>query len=178
LLYYVVQIKTGFESKYMRLLAPWLEQRDERLLWPRRTLRIRKKGRYRDAQVSVFPGYLFLETEKLTEEIYWVLRRTNGFLQFLPENQRAEPLTGDDERLLRHFLSFGEVLEKSRVYFDENKRIRVVHGALKGLEGKIVKVDRRKRRARVALQLYEDSFLIDFGFELLEPTETHEDTNG
>ena len=67
-------------------------------------------------------------------------------------------------------------MEKSKVIFDENKRIRVIHGALKGLEGKIVKVDRRKQRAKVALTLYEDSFLIDFGFDLLEPSEADENT--
>ena len=67
----------------------------------------------------------------------------------------------------------GEVVEKSKVYFDENKRIRVTEGALKGLEGHIVKVDKRKRRAKVKLALYDDSFLIDFGFELMEPLEAN-----
>jgi len=33
-----------------------------------------------------------------------------------------------------------------------------------------VRVDRRKRRARVRLELYENSFLIDFGFEDITPT--------
>ena len=32
----------------------------------------------------------------------------------------------------------------------------------------IVRVDRRKGRARVRLELYENSFLIDFGFEAIE----------
>ena len=76
-----------------------------------------------------------------------------------------------------HFsASFGEVLDKSKVQFDENKRIRVVHGALKGLEGKIVKVDRRKQRAKVSLSLYDSAFLIDFGFDLLESV--HEKPKG
>ncbi len=53
-------------------------------------------------------------------------------------------------------------------FFDENKRIRIVAGPLKNLEGMIVRVDRRKGRARVRLALYEDSFEVDFGFEALE----------
>ena len=55
--------------------------------------------------------------------------------------------------------------------FDEHNRIRVISGPLKGLEGQIVKVDRRKGRARVKLELYEDSFMIDFGFDSLEKAE-------
>ena len=41
-------------------------------------------------------------------------------------------------------------------------------GPLKGLEGYIQKVDRRKGRARVKLDLYQESFHIDFGFEFME----------
>jgi transcriptional antiterminator NusG len=73
-----------------------------------------------------------------------------------------------DQDLLGHFLSYGEIVDKSRVVFDENHRIRVVEGPLKGLEGLIVKVDRRKRRAKVRLELYENSHNVDFGFEVLE----------
>jgi transcriptional antiterminator NusG len=43
-------------------------------------------------------------------------------------------------------------------------------GPLKWLDGKIVKVDRRKHRARVTLELYQEAFEIDFGFEALEPS--------
>jgi transcriptional antiterminator NusG len=63
---------------------------------------------------------------------------------------------------------FGQVIDKSVVYFDTGKRIRVVSGPLKELEGKIVKVDRRKGRAKVKLDMFENEFLIDFGFEALE----------
>jgi transcriptional antiterminator NusG len=54
------------------------------------------------------------------------------------------------------------------VSFDINGRISVKEGPLKGYEGKIVHVDKRKRRARVQLDLYKESYHIDFGFELLE----------
>ncbi|MFW5689149.1 MAG: KOW motif-containing protein, partial [Spirochaetota bacterium] len=52
--------------------------------------------------------------------------------------------------------------------------IEVKEGPLAGLEGRIVKVDRRKQRAKVRLDLYQESFLVDFGFELLAPSATSE----
>ena len=45
---------------------------------------------------------------------------------------------------------------------------------MKGLEGRIIKVDKRKRRAKISLSLYEESFTIDFGFEILEKVEDNE----
>lgn len=173
--YYVIQVRTGGESKYISLArrailtTPDSGLSPDSLLWPRRKLRIRKRGVEREKDAPIFPGYVFLEAEELDGDAYWLLRRTPGFYRYLKDNQNVEPLRGSDRSTLMHFLSFGEVVQKSKVYFDENKRIRVIHGALKGLEGRIVKVDRRKKRARVQLSLYEDSFHIDFGFEVLEP---------
>ncbi len=175
--YYVVQVETGREQKFITLATKALREngieidRDLRILWPRRVLRIRKKGKSRDKSASIFPGYVFLETEDLDRTTIWTLRRVGGFYQFLRNNKQIESLTGDDRELLEHFLTLGEVVDKSKVVFDENKRIRVLEGPLKGLEGRIVKVDRRKKRAKVQLSLYESSFRIDFGFEDIELNE-------
>ena len=98
------------------------------------------------------------------------MRKTDGFFRFLPDNHNITPLEERDRALLLHFLSYGEIVETSEVYFDENSRIQVFKGPMKGLEGRVVKVDRRKKRAKVKLVLYEQYFLIDFGFEVLIPT--------
>jgi transcriptional antiterminator NusG len=96
------------------------------------------------------------------------LKALPGFIRFLPSNTNIAPLETRDQQLLLHFLAFGEIVEKSRVYFDENRRIRVLAGPLKGLEGMIVRVDKRKGRAKVRLEMYNNSFEVDFGFEALE----------
>jgi len=173
--YYVIQVKTGGEETFLRSAREALtgdnSDTESRIFWPRRSLRIRKKGKTRDVVSAIFPGYVFLETESLSNDTFWALRRSIGFYKFLRNNHDVQALSGHDKDLLLHFLKVGEVVEKSKVFFDENSRIRVIEGALKGLEGSIVKVDRRKKRAKVSLSLYEDSFLIDFGFELMEHVE-------
>lgn len=145
-----------------------------RLLWPRRSLTIRRKGKQVPSLAPIFPGYVFYEAEEVSPEIYWILKRLSGFVRFLKNEDRLEKLSGADRELLLHFLSYGEVVEKSLAYFDENNRIRVTRGPMKGLEGQIIKVDKRKRRAKIRLSMYSNRFLVDFGFELLEPSEGHE----
>jgi transcriptional antiterminator NusG len=44
----------------------------------------------------------------------------------------------------------------------------VLYGPLAGLEGRIVRVDRRKKRAKISLDLYDDSFFVDLAFEVIE----------
>jgi transcription termination/antitermination protein NusG len=175
--YYALQVKTRGERDFLKLAEYMLDAEEvppeERgsFLWPRRKLTIRKKGRMHEHLAPVFPGYLFLESPSISTAIYHVLKGVPGFYRFLESNSNITSLRGKDLELLLHFLSFGEIVDKSDVYFDENKKIRVFRGPMKGLEGNIVKVDKRKKRAKVKLEMYEQSFLIDFGFELLEAVE-------
>jgi transcription termination/antitermination protein NusG len=166
--FYALQVWTGSEERYQALAGRTLVDHDARLFWPRRSLRIRKGGSWRESVAPIFPGYLFLQASEIDPALYSELKRTPAFVRFLPSNESAAPLDRADQEMLAHFLGFGEIVEKSTAYFDENRRIRIVAGPLKNLEGMIVRVDRRKGRARVRLELYEDSFEVDFGFEALD----------
>ena len=166
--YFVIQVRAGREQDYILRAGEVLTAPGQGIRWPRRNLRIRKGGQWRDCVAPIFPGYLFLQAEAVPPELYWRMKRLPGFLRFLKDNQHIEPLGPRDREILLHFLSYGEIVDRSKVVFDENRRIRVISGPLKDLEGRIIKVDRRKGRARVALELYENAFLIDFGFDCLE----------
>jgi len=170
---YVLQVETGAETRVVQQVkrdqrVDFSDRSGLRLWWPRRKLRIRRRGRRVNTVVPLFPGYLFLEAPKVDESLFAVFRSTRGFYRFLRDNRNIEPLSGTDLETIRHFLSFGEVIERSTVSFDENNRIVVRNGPLKGLEGLIIKVDKRKRRAKVKLDLYENSFTVDLGFDILE----------
>lgn len=167
--YYAIQIYTAQEDNYIRRarragLAPGL-----RLFIPKRLLTIRKGGKTANREMTVFPGYVFLEIEgeELDEESRWKLRRAEGFIRFLQSTLHPTPLPEADRRVLLHFISFGERADKSKVTFDESDRIQVLEGPLKGLEGRIVRVDRRRGRAKVSLDLCSTGFLIDLGFEVV-----------
>ncbi len=166
--FFALQVWTGNEARFLALAERMLAGTGARLLWPRRSLRIRRAGLWRDSVSPIFPSYVFLQSADIDPDLYAGLKRTPGFIRFLPSNEAHAPLEQKDQALLSHFLSFGEVVEKSAAYFDENRRIRVISGPLKNLEGMIVRVDRRKGRARVRLEMYEDSFEVDFGFEALD----------
>ena len=166
--FFALQVWTRTEARFLAMASKAIADGPARLLWPRRSLRIRRAGVWRDSLAPIFPSYLFLESPSVDPALYTVLRQTPGFIRFLPSNEGLAPLEATDQALLTHFLSFGEVVAKSRAYFDENQRIRIVSGPLKDMEGRIVRVDRRKGRARVRLEMYEDSFEVDFGFEALE----------
>lgn len=170
--FYVLQTLTGDEQRFISLAQENLQRQQRtavRLWWPRRRLTIRRRGRRVSSLAPLFPGYVVTEAAGIDQDLLRLFRRTSGFVRFLRDNTDIRPLEGPDLELVRHFLSFGEVIDRSRVSFDVNNRIVVQEGPLKGLEGRIVKVDRRKGRAKVKLDMYENSFTIDLGFEVMAP---------
>ena len=169
--YYALQVRTRGEDKYMRLFKAAHPGEEIHLVFPLRRLSVRRRGKVSDELAPVFPGYLFVQVEdSLSIRLQWALRRTDGFFRFLRSNQDIAPLSGKDLRTVLHFVGHGQVAEKSKVFFNDEDRIAVQEGPLKGLEGNIVKVDKRKGRAKVKLDLYDDSFTIDLAFEVIART--------
>ena len=154
-----------FRAQYPEITLP--------MYFPQRALDIRRKGKTATSKQPVFPGYIFLElpNEEDILRYHWAFRRTEGFFRFLRSNRDIAPLQHRDLELLLHFIKkVGPVAGKSKVYFDENSRIVVLSGPMSGLEGRIIKADKRKGRAKIQLDLYGDSFCIDLAFEVLDPT--------
>lgn len=175
--YFAVQINTTKEENYITKIKKYLEHRPEEqhFYFPKRKLSIRKQGKTTDSIMPIFPGYIFLETESVDTELFGIMRTTAGFTRFLKSNKDITPLTGKDLAVLQHFLQFGSVAESSKVYFDENHKIIVKSGPLKGLEGLIVKVDKRKHRAKVRIEFAEQSIMLDLSFEVMEEKDDSSD---
>ncbi|MDR2102521.1 MAG: antiterminator LoaP [Treponema sp.] len=168
--YYAIQVKTRGEERYIRLFRALHPRITLPIYFPQRKIDIRQKGALVHSTAPVFPGYIFIELDKEDDiqRYHWFFRKTDGFYRFLKSNQNICALRNEDLEIVLHFIkTVGPVAGKSLVYFDENSRIVVTEGPLMGLEGKIIKVDKRKGRAKIKLDLYNDSFSIDLAIEIL-----------
>lgn len=167
--YFAVQVWTGKEDAFAAALAD-APDFEAGVFIPKRSLPLRRARKVTKVESAVFPGYAFVASEgpELSKRQRWALRRAKFFVRVLPSTSEPVPVKDKDRAILSHFMSFGKVADTSKVVFDDNDRIVVLEGPLKGLEGLIVKVDRRKCRARIRLALYEDSFPVDLAFEVIE----------
>jgi transcriptional antiterminator NusG len=170
---YTLQVKSRCEGKYIKLFKLRHPDLPFSLYAPLRRMPIRRKGVIRHTDSLIFPGYIFVETgEDDNFSAYKsAFRSITGFYRFLKSNQNICPLAGRDLKVVLHFIrKTGAVAGLSKVFFNEQSRIVVVDGPLLGLEGKIIKVDKRKGRAKIKLDLYGDSFAIDLPFEVMDRT--------
>lgn len=170
MVYFAAQVRTGKEMDVARSIERRVDPSLAGAFSPTRVLQIRKGGKTKKEERPVFPGYVFISApgDSLPTDAYWLIKRVDGFGRFLPSNADRKPLSGRDLGLLSHFMSFGRRADISKVSFDENDRIVVLEGPLKGLEGSIIKVDRRKGRVKVRLAMCADSFAVDLGAEFVE----------
>jgi transcriptional antiterminator NusG len=166
---YALQIRTGGEELFIKLVQKALPAFTGTLSFPKKEETRKKLGKLHKCTIPIFPGYVFLtiEEDKLPVPLRRVLKKTSGFSRFLPDNQKVRPLSGNDFLIIRKLTSFGPVARKSKACFDENDRIVILDGCLKGLEGCISKVDKRKGRVTIVLDMYRDSFPITLGVEFI-----------
>lgn len=171
--YFTAQIKTLKEEDYIQRVKNQLKLRTDkqRFIFPKKLMPVRRKGKTVQHLLPLFPGYIFIETEKLDIELYNTMRYMPDFYRFLPDNKDFHHLEGKDLSLIKHFLNFGEVIDSSKVFFDENDKIVVAEGPLKGLEGFIIKVDRRKKRARIRVDIAQNSVTLDLAFNVISKEE-------
>lgn len=166
--YYVIRVAPRQEENFLSLSARWIREEGVTLVYPRRQMQHLKRGKRVMTEVALFPGYVFLSSDEgLDAELYAQVKALPGFTHFLRQGPQVSEVRGKDLVLLKHFLKFGEVAPTSQVIYDENQRIRVLSGPMEGLEGSIVHVDKRKRRAKIRLDFDHGTFTVTLGFELL-----------
>ncbi len=168
--YFAAQVQTTKEDLFITTLTKSLSSRLERqrFFFLKRSMPIRRAGKTSIETKPIFPGYVFIEAESIDPELYDTMRHTKSFLRFLPNNKEICSIEHKDLSIIQHFIRMGSVAQISTVTFDENDRIVVKSGPMQGLEGCIIKVDKRKRRAKIALDFSNEQFLIDLAFDILE----------
>lgn len=160
--WYVLHVLTGEELNVQKRLsrtAPHI-----RTLIPRRTLKERRQGKIKEVSRLLFPGYVFAYTP-LDNESYYKMIDPDSVIEILGRPNPAPVPVKEIAHVLK-WCEDSELIGVSKV--NDGDRITVIDGPLKSMEGKIVRVDRRKGRARVRLTLFGEPKEIDFGIEMIE----------
>ncbi len=162
--YYCVMVKSGEEESF--------KEEAEKIFLPQfplsqffsfqRKLKT-NQGKYFD--VPLFPGYIFLGVEELTKEFFSLLKKISGFCRILYDNNNPVKITGNALEELMVFIHNGQYWDISKVEFLPGKKIKAISGPLVGLEGKIIAVNKKKKRITVQSSLIEDSKKFDLLYE-------------
>ena len=140
---YVLHVQSGKEYDIVNSLV----MQDIKAYAPRHELLERRKGVWNKVQRSIFPGYVFVDTD-LSDEIYYKIRHTEGVVRFLGD---PTPLSYSEHHRMQWIFDTG-VLDVSRGYVKDG-RLVITDGLLKGREDRIVSFCRRQKRCKLYCEI-------------------------
>jgi len=133
-------------SRHEKLVArQFLEKQIEAFL-PLCTEVHRWKDRYKKVEVPLFSGYVFAQFVGGSLRRQAVLK-TTGVIRIVGFGQRDEPVPDEQIEALRRVLESDALLQKHR-YLRVGQRVKVISGALAGVEGILKRI---KGNARLVI---------------------------
>lgn len=166
-MWYVIQTAPGKETMVKTTIENTLTRdcyEDCRVIY----YEIERKylGEWHKEKKKMFPGYLFLVTDQI-EEAQLQLKKVPQMTKLLGTGKEVIPISEAEELFLRR-LSGDEGNVEISTGIKIGDEIKVNSGSLKGLESKIKKIDRHKRKAFIEMEFLGETRLVEVGLEVVE----------
>ena len=166
-MWYVMQVRTGTEESICRQCRNVIGSEVlERCFIPYYEEKKRYKGRWHTQEKILFPGYVFMITDKI-EELSLELRKVIGLTKLLGTGKEIAPLTSDEERWLLKLGGSKQKVEISEGIIEEGN-LRITDGPLTGMEESIKRIDRHKRKAYLEVEMFGRMVEVQVGLEVVE----------
>lgn len=163
--WYVLHVRTGEETTIRDLIRRNLPF--AQALAPQRLMRERKEGKWSEKVRTLFQGYVFVYSI-MTPEMYYKLTDITGVINILKgASSSPTPVPDEEMRFILRFAVDNDLVGISDLVVDGDN-IKVTSGPLEGYEGQIVKVDKRRFRAKVKFELMGQEKFIELGINVLE----------
>ena len=124
------------------------------------------KGVCEEQVRTLLPGYVFVYADVPVEYPRAAFRLDN-VIRLLGEQESNFTLLGDDFTFAKMLWNCDGTIGILKAY-QEGDRVRLVPGALGGIEGEIVKLERRKGRAMIQYQFAGTTCTTWVGYDLIE----------
>ena len=166
-MWYVMQVRTGTEESICRQCRNIIGSEVlERCFIPYYEEKKRYEGKWHTQEKILFPGYVFMITDKIEELSLW-LRQVIGLTKLLGTGKEIVPLTSDEEHWL---LKIGG--RKQKVEISEGiigaGTLRITDGPLTGMEESIKRIDWHKRKAYLEVEMFGRVVEVQVGLEVVE----------
>lgn len=157
--WYVLQVMTGTERECARRLRGMRME----AFAPSRIMPELSGGKWRLKERAMLPGYVFIQS-RMDAADYYRVSGVPDAVRLLPGGGRVEPVP---EAQMRWLLALGGDGEPWGVSFAvmEGGHPRILSGPLVGHEDRLLRWDRRRRRARIAVDVLDRRREIEVGLE-------------
>lgn len=165
-MWYVIQVYTGKELEIAKQCRERVADEGEDVFVPLAERWTKIRGERTLITSRLFPGYVFIETEKI-EDFYKRLNRIYAMTKVLRTGDEMTPIQKEEEEYLRRLGGDEHVVKYSEGYIEGDKLV-VTSGPLKDFEGKVKKILRHKRLVVMEVSLLGHTVEVTLGLGVVE----------
>lgn len=165
-MWYVIQVYTGKELEIAKQCRERVADEGEDVFVPLAERWTKIRGERTLITSRLFPGYVFIETEKI-EDFYKRLNRIYAMTKVLRTGDEMTPIQKEEEEYLRKLGGQEHVVKYSEGYIEGDKLV-VTSGPLKDFEGKVKKILRHKRLVVMEFSLLGQTVEVTLGLGVIK----------
>jgi transcription termination/antitermination protein NusG len=164
--WYVIQVRNKREYFVKQLIDKYLDNSVQLIIFSRQILH-KKNDRYMQLTLPIFAGYIFVHKD--IGKVMHVARLLfkDEFVSPVRFNNELAKVSVNEMKFLLSNAGSDGIFKISYVY-REGDSITVTQGPLKNINGKIVFINEKKRKAKVHFFLFNQTMDISLGIDFIE----------
>jgi len=170
--WYIVHAYSNFEKKVAdaikeRAKAAGLESQFEEVLVPSEDVIEVHRGRKREVERKLFPGYVLVKME-MTDQAFVLIKNTPKVTGFLGADNKAIPISEAEAMRILNQVKEGVERPKPSVTFEIGENVKVADGPFATFAGQVEEVDEERARLKVAVMIFGRATRVDLEFGQVE----------
>lgn len=165
-MWYVIQVYTGAEEEICQQCRSKVMEKNEDVFVFLTERMTKIQGQWTLITSRLFPGYVFVETERI-EEFFMRLKRLNAMTKVLRTGEDMTPIHQEEESYLRLLGGDNHIVKYSEGYL-EGEKLFITSGAMKNFEGTVKKVLRHKRLVVLEVPLMGQTIEVTVGLGIVK----------
>jgi transcriptional antiterminator NusG len=171
--WYVIRVQSGREDRVRgnlikRIKQAGLEHQVGQVVLPSENVTDIRGGKRRVTKRKIYPGYLMLEMD-LTDDVWFLIRETPGFGDFVGAHQRPVPMTEEEVQQILGEMEASREKPKLSITFGKGDRVKIKQGAFENFDGVVEEVNSEKGLIKVVVTIFGRATPVELGYWEVEP---------
>lgn len=162
-MWYVIHTVSGQEQKCLQQCGIYVDRTAYNAMFiPKYIAQKHFKKNWHEVEKTLFPGYLFVDAEKI-EPVIAGLKRFRQYTKVLQDGEIVSPITKQEQQFLSAMMDNQHLVRYSEGFLIGEK-VCITTGPLRNFEGCVRTVDRHRRVAKLEIPIFGRPTPAEVGF--------------
>ncbi len=172
--WYIIRVQVGREERIrdrliQRVKQAGLEDKVPEVLLPVETVSDIKAGKKRTVKRKLFPGYLMVQMDLDDDRVWFLLKETSGFGDFVGSGRKPVPMSAEEIQNILGAMEASKEKPKLSVSFEKGDRVKIKQGHFENFDGVVEEVNPEKGLVKVVVTIFGRATPVELEYWEVEP---------